>query len=228
MTFPPDTPDEEYINLPWADSQKFCRTYGVSGCGSTHALHLHVPTALAGSTVSRDMWLAGPPACLAGTALPLRDNATRLLLSTPQAELPSLTDTYTREVLISEYNADLPPYMWLGLRSYGDGKVWPQELHVSWEARMPLAPACTHTWPSYRYMFTQLCRCSTVRRAFVPAQLFWSDGSFTADGLLDAWGPGEFGDHACAIIVGPNGANVTLLVSASTAGWGCQGSLAVS
>ena len=84
-----------------------------------------------------------------------------------QAELPSLTDTYTREVLISEYNSNLPPYMWLGLRSYGDGK------------------------------------------------LFWSDGSFSPDGLLDAWAPGEFGDHACAIIVGPNGANVTLRVSAA-------------
>ena len=41
----------------------------------------------------------------------------------PQAELPSLTDTYARDALVSEYSPNLPPYMWLGLRSYGDGKV---------------------------------------------------------------------------------------------------------
>ena len=58
--------------------------------------------------------------------------------------------------------------------------------------------------------------CRSSHLAPLRAQLFWSDGTFTADGLLDAWGPGEFGDHACAIIVGPNGANLKLRVRERT------------
>ncbi|KAG2483972.1 hypothetical protein HYH03_017217 [Edaphochlamys debaryana] len=98
-----------------------------------------------------------------------------LMLNMPEAqklcrtyltELPSLTDPWARSQLTARTaHADLPPYMWIGLRAYGDG------------------------------------------------QLYWTDGSFSVDGFFDAWEPGEFGQHACAILVGPKGANITTEVS---------------
>ncbi|KAG2482319.1 hypothetical protein HYH03_018741 [Edaphochlamys debaryana] len=88
------------------------------------------------------------------------------------AELPSLTDVYTREQLTwDDLPAALPPHFWLGIRSYGDG------------------------------------------------ELFWSDGSNTVDGLLDAWEPGEFGNGACGLMVGPQGSNVSLQVDALYSVW---------
>ncbi|KAG2487945.1 hypothetical protein HYH03_013524 [Edaphochlamys debaryana] len=86
-------------------------------------------------------------------------------------ELPSLTDIWSRDTLLSDYKRDLPPYMWIGLRSYGEG------------------------------------------------EMFWSDGSYSTDGLLNAWEPGEFGNAACAIIVGPAGADVTLRADALYSSW---------
>ncbi|KAG2489770.1 hypothetical protein HYH03_011721 [Edaphochlamys debaryana] len=104
---------------------------------------------------------------------PADDSQPGLMLTMPEAqklcrtyatELPSLTNAWARSDLLSttRYHKDLPAYMWLGLRAYGDG------------------------------------------------QLYWTDGSFSVDGFLDAWEPGEFGDAACGLLVGPKGANVTL------------------
>lgn len=54
------------------------------------------------------------------------------------------------------------------------------------------------------------CACVFCRACM---QLYWSDGSQTSDGLLNAWEQGEFGEAACAVLVpGPQSANVTLQV----------------
>ncbi|KAG2485484.1 hypothetical protein HYH03_015758 [Edaphochlamys debaryana] len=79
------------------------------------------------------------------------------LCRTYGAELVSLTDYWTEQELGSIYHKDLPPYMWLGLRTYGDG------------------------------------------------QMFWNDGTFSPGGFLESWEEGEFGDAACAFIVGRGG-----------------------
>ncbi|KAG2440759.1 hypothetical protein HXX76_003616 [Chlamydomonas incerta] len=47
-------------------------------------------------------------------------------------------------------------------------------------------------------------------RSYGDGQLYWSDGTYSVDGLLSAWEPGEFGDAACSVVVGPQGINLTM------------------
>jgi hypothetical protein len=135
MVFPPANESETYLMKPWADGQKFCRSLGVScahgaqhntltqsaptirtaACAPLHT-HLHVSCTLLRSEAGR----------LVDAVVSARDGCVPEASSvqTPaQAELPSLTDTYTREVLTGVYHPDLPSHMWIGLRSYGDGQV---------------------------------------------------------------------------------------------------------
>ncbi|KAG2487581.1 hypothetical protein HYH03_013860 [Edaphochlamys debaryana] len=68
-------------------------------------------------------------------------------------------------------------------------------------------------------------------RSYGDGQLFWSDGSLSVDGLLDAWEPGEFGDAACGLVVGPQGGNLTLQAGALFSVWNASaagGALVVS
>ncbi|KAG2424121.1 hypothetical protein HXX76_014795 [Chlamydomonas incerta] len=116
-------------------------------------------------------WLVWPPAVEGDEGKMMTWAEGQKMCRSYGAELPSLTDAWTREEVTSVYHEDLPSHIWLGLRSYGDG------------------------------------------------ELFWSDGSFSTDGVLNAWEPGEFGDAACAIIVGPQGANVTFLAGSLLSRW---------
>lgn len=125
------------------------------------------------------------------------------LCRTYGAELPSLTDYWTRSDMTSPtgWSLDLPPYMWLGLRSYGEGQV-------GWETGRRGAGA--GGMPCRVVLYLAVTRLSPPALACL--QLFWSDGSFSTDGVLNAWEPGEFGDAACAIIVGPQGVELELEV----------------